>query len=195
MSLKGALNWNEYREKVYGAVRAGTWFDWPPLKPIPDLESYMPVFSPWAGFGDFPKDLPCSGHFLARSRQGCCNQSPWVTRLQANSLASSQESVKLTFSPQLRRLRDVDMMGLAPDHASRQFSKASLAIQLVAVMNFGACARSLAKDKLPVDHLGLPVVLNFEPTSAIRRTGARARPQRAPTPIERAAASMPCSSR
>jgi tRNA (mo5U34)-methyltransferase len=51
--LKAALDSKEYRERVYGAVRAGTWITWPLARAIPDAEYYTPLFSPWGGFGEF----------------------------------------------------------------------------------------------------------------------------------------------
>jgi O-methyltransferase len=53
--LRGALNSKEYRDSVYWAVRSGTWSPMSPVPQIPDGEFYVPLFSPWAGYGEFSK--------------------------------------------------------------------------------------------------------------------------------------------
>jgi hypothetical protein len=48
--LKSAIDSNEFRDKVYLAVRQGKIGpSWVPPKPIPDMEFYAPIFSPWEG--------------------------------------------------------------------------------------------------------------------------------------------------
>lgn len=51
--LKSAIDSNEFRDKVYLAVRRGKIGpSWVPPKPIPDMEFYAPIFSPWEGYGE-----------------------------------------------------------------------------------------------------------------------------------------------
>ena len=70
--LKSALNSNEFRDKVYLAVRQGKISpSWVPPKPIPDMELYAPVFSPWEGYGEFAFYYKLAASNTIVSRESC----------------------------------------------------------------------------------------------------------------------------
>jgi O-methyltransferase len=70
--LKSALDSNEFRDKVYLAVRQGKISpSWIPPKPIPDMEFYAPVFSPWEGHREFAFYYKLAASNTVVSRESC----------------------------------------------------------------------------------------------------------------------------